>query len=145
MRNLLSIAVLSLGSLFAATGCGGPIRLAARGTAQAPGVDAAITVAEPQGGARVIQVVLTNLLPPNRLGSDLTRYVVWLVPQGQPAVLGAFVTYDADERRGNAQLSAAYPEFEVVVSAEAATPTMTPSEHVVVRQGFPARARPASN
>jgi hypothetical protein len=131
---------MNLRQLFATSGlavaiaaCGGTAEYAVVGTARSPGTDGTVTVEEIDGGNNLVTVSLTNVVPADRLGQGITRYVVWFVGANQPPVLAGELQVDADARTGNLTATTPLRSFELRVTAERAAAT-APGDLVVVQR-----------
>ena len=111
----------------------GPSTQQARGTERAAGADANVTIENIEGGNRMVVLVVDHLPPPERVAAGHTRYVMWFSKAGQTSVMASTLEYDPGSRRGRARATTPLTGFEIVVTAERAAASATPSEHVVVR------------
>ena len=102
------------------------------GTDKALGADAEINVEQIDDHNREVTVAIHHLAPPERIEKGMTVYVLWIIPEGQQAVREAVVSYDADERYGEAHAHTPNKKFEVRVTAEKSPSAHSPSTHTVV-------------
>ena len=86
------------------------------------------------GGNHLITFSGTNMTPPDRLGSGFTRYVLWVRTGSAPAAMEANVAYDPESRTGRATATTPHQRFTVMITAERATETSTPSDMVIFQQ-----------
>ena len=126
-KTLFAVGAIAL------AGCGGPTYHVA-GSDLALGADAVITVDEIDGGNIEVTVDVTNLTPPERLGSGLTSYVVWFRRPGADTHKAGAIEYDPDERRGQMRATFTDRRFDVSVTAERNRNAIEPSRFVVVEQ-----------
>lgn len=132
-RALLA-ATLALSALSA---CGGGARTyRAEGTAISPAASGDIRVGKTDG-AQTVAVDLDHLAPPQRLGPGLSQYAVWVIPEGQPAVLAGTLAYDAGTQSGSLRATTPFERFDVLVTAEPDQLGTAPSGVVVVRRPVP--------
>jgi hypothetical protein len=115
-------------------GCGGGRTFVSTGHGPALSADARIEVSSAPGGNRRVRIAVENLLPPGRLGEDLTSYSVWIVPPGGDPVPAGRLDYDAGSRRGRLTTITPYEDFRVLVSAEPPVPMGHPSGQVVIEE-----------
>lgn len=128
----IALAFVTLSAL--AAGCGGARNYTVRGSQRDPGADAQLQVERIDGGNQLITFTSRNMTPPERLGGGLTRYVIWVRQGSAAAQMVANVAYDPSSRSGRATATTPHQRFTVLVTAERATETGTPSEHVVFTQ-----------
>lgn len=129
---LALLALLAVGPL--AAGCGGARQFTMRGTQRDPGADGQLQVERIDGGNQLLTFTGRNMTPPDRLGSGLTRYVLWVRTASSPATLEANLQYDPDSRTGRATATTPHQRFTVLITAERAAETSTPSDVVVFQQ-----------
>jgi hypothetical protein len=134
MQKLFILLALSLMPVLFGTGCGGPAEYAVVGTSRAAGTDGLMVVEEIEGGNSLITLTLEHLPPPNRLGDNLTAYVLWIKPQGGTPQKASVLAYDDDERTASGRATTPGSSFEVLVTAERNGNVNSPSEIVVARQ-----------
>ena len=115
-------------------GCGGPSEYAVTGTERAAGADGTVMVERIEGGNYLVTLDLEHLPPPDRLGSGLTTYVVWFVPENAQATMAGRLEYDADERTGQMRATTPLTNFDVTITAERADAVGSPGEVVVMRR-----------
>lgn len=130
------LALLVFGSLAATSvaGCGGARNYTLRGSQRDPGADAQLQVERIDGGNHLITFTGRNMTPPERLGGGYTRYVLWVRTGSSPAQMEANVAYDPDSRSGRATATTPHQRFTVMVTAERAQETGTPSDVLVFTQ-----------
>ncbi|MDQ3036261.1 MAG: fibronectin type III domain-containing protein [Myxococcota bacterium] len=128
----IALAFVALSAL--AAGCGGPRNYTVRGSQRDPGADAQLQVERIEGGNHLITFTGRNMTPPERLGSGLSRYVIWVRQGSAAAQMEANVAYDPSSRSGRATATTPHQRFTVLVTAERAQETGTPSEHVIFTQ-----------
>lgn len=130
-----SIVALVFAALAAsAAGCGGARTFTVRGSQRDPGADGRVQIERIDGGNHLITFTGTNMTPPDRLGSGYTRYVLWVRTASAPATMEANVAYDPDSRSGRATATTPHQRFTVMVTAERAAETSTPSDAVIFTQ-----------
>jgi len=117
-----------------AAGCGGARTFTLRGTQRDPGADAQLQVERIDGGNYLLTFTGRNMTPPDRLGSALTRYVLWVRTPNSAATMEATLQYDPDSRTGRATATTPHQRFTVLVTAERSGETATPSEFLVFQQ-----------
>lgn len=129
LRYFLFPAILGL-----AAACGGP-SYDIRGTDQAIGADADLSVNDGDHGNREVKLTVEHLPPATRVSNDTrARYVVWFVePNGEPHKAG-FLEYDDGSRKGRLQTVTTLDRFRVVVSSETDARGESPQGPVVLRQ-----------
>lgn len=127
MRRFLLVAALL-------SACGGGRTYVSTGRGGALSADARIEVSTIGGGNRRVRVAVQNLVPPGRLGEDLTTYSVWIVPPGGDPQPAGRLDYDAGSRRGDLTTVTPYEDFRVLVSAEPPVPAGYPSGAVVIEE-----------
>lgn len=130
---------LLLATLLALTtaGCGGGTRVyPAAGTDVSPAASGDIRVGKTEG-AQMVDVDLRHLAPPGRLGTGLSQYAVWVVPEGLPPMLAGILAYDTAQQSGRLRATTPYERFDVIVTAEAEPIGSQPSGVVVVRRSVP--------
>lgn len=115
-------------------GCGGARNYTVRGSQRDPGADGRVQVERIDGGNHLITFTGTNMTPPDRLGSGFTRYVLWVRTSAAPAQMEANVAYEPDSRTGRATATTPHQRFTVMITAERAQETSTPSDAVVFTQ-----------
>ena len=131
-RALFLVSMLALTSA-----CGGGTRTyRAEGTDISPAASGDIRVGKTQG-AQMVDVDLRHLAPPARLGPGLSRYAVWVVPEGMAPVLAGFLDYDGAQQSGRLRATTPYERFAVIVTAEPDRIGDQPSGVVVVRRVVP--------
>ncbi|MBC7174542.1 MAG: hypothetical protein H5U40_19005 [Polyangiaceae bacterium] len=135
LTHILRAAVLGL---FLLGGCGGGT-VQFTGSQRVVGADGEARWKEIAGGAILVEVEMTNLPPPSRLGQGLTTYVVWFAPANRPASVAGTLEYDEDDREGKMSATNETKTFEVIVSAERNAQVSVPSEQVVARFRVDAR------
>jgi len=129
------IALGALAVLLVATAlaCGGSLQVAVHGQDRAAGADGTIDVERQDTGNYVVNIQVSNLLPPARFGDGLTTYAVWFqAPDQQPQRVGV-LAYDEDDRAGQMMATTSLTNFEVIITGEAAADAVSPSEHIVFR------------
>ena len=133
----MSRSVFTLLAILMLSACGGTSYVV-QGQGPFIGADIQVDVDE-EGGTNMVEVKVTNLVPPNRVGEGIAQYVVWIAPiGGQPSRVASLV-YDAGNRQGTATATFPDPQFEVIVSAEAEGQPTMPSTNIVARQRVDAR------
>ncbi len=133
-RSMAPIALAFVALSALAAGCGGPRNYTVRGSQRDPGADAQLQVERIEGGNHLITFTGRNMTPPERLGSGLSRYVIWVRQGSAAAQMEANVAYDPSSRSGRATATTPHQRFTVLVTAERAQETGTPSEHVIFTQ-----------
>jgi hypothetical protein len=134
-RRILAFVLALVAVAAIAAGCGGGARsFALRGTPRDPGADAELQVERIDGGNYLLTFSGRNMSPPDRLGSGLTRYILWVRTGSAPATMEAVLQYDPGSRTGRATATTPHQRFTVLVTAERAQEAGTPSEFVVFEQ-----------
>jgi hypothetical protein len=128
----MSRSLLTLLAVLILPACGGSSYMV-QGRAPFIGADVHVEVNE-EGGTRLVEIELTNLVPPNRVSESTAQYVLWIAPIGGAPVRAANIVYDAGNRSGSATATFPDPQFNVIVTAEAEGTPSTPSTNVVVEQ-----------
>jgi len=134
MKKPFILFALSLLPILFGLGCGGPAEYAIVGTSRAAGTDGLMVVEEIEGGNHLVTLTLEHLPPPNRLGDNLTAYVLWIKPQGGTPQKASVLAYDDDERSASGRATTPGGQFEVLVTAERSGNVNSPSELIVARQ-----------
>jgi hypothetical protein len=133
----LAFALMTTAGLLAGmAGCGGARSYAVRGSQRDPGADAQVQVETIDGGNQLITFSGRNMTPPDRLGSGLTRYVLWVRTASAPAQMEANIAYRPDSRTATATATTPHQRFTVLVTAERAQETSTPSDTVIFQQNI---------
>jgi hypothetical protein len=115
-------------------GCG-PTEVALTGSSRAAGADGKMQV-EKIEGSFIVRVELEHLPPPNRLGSGINHYVVWLQPTNQQPNRVASLEFDEDDRSGRATATVHQGRFTLIITGERTTTPVAPSDIVVIRKAF---------
>ena len=115
-------------------GCGGPLTYSVRGTQRDPGADGRIQVENIEGGNHLVTITITNMTPPDRLGSGNTTYLVWFRAPNGVTTLASQLAYETDSRTGRATATTPHGRFTVMVTAEVNGSATAPSEHIVLQQ-----------
>jgi hypothetical protein len=134
-RNLQLFGLIGVVAMLLA--CGGT-QYVLQGQERAAGADGRVEVEAQDGGNYLVSVQTENLLPPSRLGEELTTYVVWFQPSEQTPQRMGQIAYDADSRSGSMTATTANTAFQVIVTGEVAPDVVTPSENVVFRASIEA-------
>lgn len=125
-----------------AFGCGGPQTYEVMGTQRDPGAEGVVQVESIEGGNNLVTVSFRHLTPPERLGNNLRRFVLWFRnPQGQ-ATMASNLAYDPDTRTARATATTPLTRFVVIVTAEpqaSQSNTTEPSGNVIFSQRIQAR------
>lgn len=127
---------LAFAALCLAVGCGGAQTYQVVGTERDPGADGTIQVEHIEGGNHLVTVSFRHVTPPERLGQNLRRFVLWFRnPQGQDT-MASRLAYDPESRTARATATTPLNRFVVIVTAEAggATAPAEPSGHVIFSQ-----------
>jgi hypothetical protein len=133
--RLLAVLALSLSLALTGAGCGGGSRtFDVRGTQRDPGADARVQVERIEGGNHLITISVTNLTPPDRLGSGNSTFLVWVRQEGGSTALGSQLAYQPDSRTGRATLTTPATHFTLMITAERNAQAASPSEFVVFQQ-----------
>ena len=123
-------------ALFAllAVACGGPLKYTVGSTPIAPGADARIVADVNEGQQQtVLDVELSNLPPPNRVGADKKVYVGWYRKDSKaPWSRIGGLEYDDSDREGKLHGSVPEAEFDFELTAEEDSAPASPSPEVVV-------------
>lgn len=128
-----SLFFLSLALAVPACG-GGSWSFEVVGTQRDPGAEGRLQVERIEGGNRLVTVSLQHMTPPERLGANLTTFVMWFRdPRGQ-STKASLLDYDADSRTARATATTPMSNFTVIITAERAPDVVGPSENVVFSQ-----------
>lgn len=135
MNRYLPLGILVASLAFTAVGCGGGAwQYNVVGSQRDPGAEGTIQVERIEGGNRMVTVSFRHLTPPERLGPNLRRYVVWFrSPQGQDT-MASNLAYDPDSRTARATATTPLTRFVVIVTAEGASHVSQPSNNVIFNQ-----------
>lgn len=136
MLRHLSVWIVFAMLSFAALGCGGGSwAYNVMGTQRDPGSEGTVQVERIEGGNRLVTVSFRHMTPPERLGGNLRRFVMWFRnPQGQ-STMASNIEYDPASRTGRATATTPLTQFLVIVTAEGAGAAITqPSENVIFNQ-----------
>jgi hypothetical protein len=126
--------LLPVALLLNAGACGGGWEHSLVGTPRAPGADGVVQVEEIEGGNRLVTVVVSNLVPPRRLGAGLDTYVVWLAGRsGHPDKAG-ILEYDEESRQGNMFATTPHRRMELRITAERNGSVSSPGDAIVIRR-----------
>lgn len=132
MKTLL-LAILTA---FVVTACGSALSYQLKGSELSPGADATLK-ADVQQAQHLTRFDLqaSNLAPAGRVGEGATTYVVWARPNFRTpwTRLGALDLGD-DGRTGNATLTYAEVDFDVLVTAEPDAEVDSPSQMHLFKQ-----------
>ena len=127
-RRWILAAALAL-----ATGCGGAT-YQMTGVGPAVGADGRVAVAVSEAGNRQLDLHVTHLLPPERLGREFEAYHVWVAPLGgSPQLLGR-LEYDEEDRRGHLTAVTPHEGFRLIITSEPEQATGYPSGVAVFDQ-----------
>jgi outer membrane protein OmpA-like peptidoglycan-associated protein len=111
---------------------GGSTKVSLKGTELATGANGEAKVqAKAKAGLTNIEVTVTGLTPPSRLGAEYLTYVLWAVtPEGRTGNAGEILV----NKDGEGKLSATTPAqtFSMIVTAEPYFAVRMPSEMVVL-------------
>lgn len=132
LASALAIALVALAPL--AAGCGGARNYTLRGQQRDPGADGQLQVERIDGGNHLLTFTGRNMTPPDRLGTGFTRYVLWVRTASAPAQMEANLQYDPSSRSGRATATTPHQRFTVMITAERAAETSTPSDAIVFQQ-----------
>jgi hypothetical protein len=132
MKIAATTAALALALTLSA--CGGPRQFTLRGSQRDPGADGRLQDERLEGGNHLLTFTGSNMTPPDRLGEDLARYVLWIRTAEAPATMEANLQYDPNSRSGRATATTPHQHFWVTVTAERAQDSGTPSQFVVFEQ-----------
>ncbi|MFW6051776.1 MAG: hypothetical protein ACODAU_11410 [Myxococcota bacterium] len=105
-----------------------------RGMGQFAGADATLEVETLEGGNALIRLRAKHLPPPERLEPNLRTYVMWFVPEDDPASKAAVLSYDAEARKGDAMATTVRDMLTVRVTAEESAEVTSPGTHTVFEQ-----------
>jgi len=133
MRYVVGLAVV-LGAVFAiSTGCTRRQQYTINGGDRAPGADARVDITAQDGGNFLVEIAVSNLLPPARLSDGLTEYAVWFQGGNQQPTRVGTLTYDEDERSGSMTATTTHTSFQLIISGEAGADAVSPSDFSVFR------------
>lgn len=128
MRRLASLLLFTA----LTAGCSGTAEYSVVGNERAAGADGVVRVEEIENGSRLVTISVEHLPPPSRLGPNLTAYVAWFIPNGQPPVRAGALAYDEDTRAGSATATSPDATFEIRITAERSTTVSAPGDVVVM-------------
>lgn len=134
LRQLFVLVALPLALVAPNVGCGGPTSYALVGSARSAGTDGTLEIEADEYGNFEVTVEVEHLPPPDRIGDNLTVYVVWFIASGTPAHKEGVLAYDVDDRSGHFRTHTNLPEFTVKITAERSPAVNTPSDVVVVNR-----------
>lgn len=133
MTRVFTLTVLAMAGVFAA-GCAGASKYHATGTKRAVGADGHVNIEKLEGGNHMVEMEVKHLTPPERLGNDLTTYIVWFQgTDNQPATMAGVLPYDEDDRAGELKATTVLKVFEVFITAEESSRVTAPGSVVVLR------------
>lgn len=130
----IALALVGGGGLL---GCGGgEVQVRADGTQRAPAAKADIDV-EREGDVRDLDVEVHELEAPATVGEGFERYGVWMRDaDGNTSLLG-FLRYQSDVDFGEMEAHVPLDSFELLITAEPAETSDTPSDAVILRRAIP--------
>ncbi len=114
--------------------CGGPLKYTVASTPLAPGADARIVADVNQAEQQTqLEVELSNLPPPDRVGAGKKAYVGWFRKDAKApwARIGG-LNYDDGGRAGKLHGSVPEAEFDFELTAEEDSAPVSPSPEVVL-------------
>ena len=116
--------------------CGGPLKLALRGSELSPGSDAQVVAAIDDGRhVTDLEITATNLTPADRLLPSGKAYVVWQRKDDKTAWARAgALELENEGRNGKAKLTVPETAFDMLVSVEADASVASPSGKTVFSQ-----------
>ncbi len=132
LRHLFVLLALPLLLVAPNLGCGGPTSYALVGSARSAGTDGTLEIEADEYGNYEITLEVDHLPPPDRIGDNLTVYMVWFVSSGTPAEKMGVIAYDPDDRSGHFGTHTNHSEFTLKITAERSPAASTPSDVVVV-------------
>jgi hypothetical protein len=137
MNLTRTLSALVLGAALL-SGCGGGV-VPFTGSERVVGADGEARWEEIAGGAVLVELEMTNLPPPNRVGNGLMTYVVWFIPAGGQATRVGALEYDADDREGHMTATNVSKQFQVLVTAESSASVSSPGDNTIARFSIDAR------
>lgn len=134
MHRHLAIGFLAVTLSLAMSGCGGAWTYNLVGTSRDPGAEGTVQVERIEGGNRLVTVSFRHMTPPERLGTNLRRFVLWFRnAQGQDT-MASNLQYDPATRTARATATTPQTRFVVIVTAEGQATTSQPSSNVIFNQ-----------
>jgi hypothetical protein len=121
-----SSAVYALGN--------GPAEAAPPPAGTSPDVTGSLSVEATQSGQNLVVVQLAELPPPERLGSGLTEFVVWIEDEHGHRVKAGVLRYDRARHSGNLLATTDLSAFTVQVTGERSEDVSSPSDVLVVER-----------
>lgn len=128
--SYLVFAVLLM-TLFA---CGGSGEYIFVGGPRAVGLDGVAQVETVEGGNQLVSLRLQHLPPPDRMGENLSAYVVWFVADDRPTTRAGVLEYDADTREGALTATTPFRQFNILITAEAQGDVPQPSDVIIAQR-----------
>jgi hypothetical protein len=104
------------------------------GPGSSPDVTGSLSVEATQSGQNLVVVQLAELPPPERLGSGLTEFVVWLEDEHGHRVKAGVLRYDRARHSGNLLATTDLSAFTVQVTGERSQDVSSPSDVLVVER-----------
>lgn len=135
MHRHLAIWLLVVAVALTALGCGGGAwTYNVVGTQRDPGAEGTVQVERIEGGNRLVTVSFRHVTPPERLGPNLRRFVMWFRnPQGQDT-MASNLEYDPGSRTARATATTPLTRFVLIVTAEGQGTATHPGNNVIFTQ-----------
>ncbi len=136
MHPKLAVWFVAVMLSFAALGCGGGAwSYDVMGTQRDPGAEGTVQVEQIEGGNRLVTVSFRHMTPPERLGQNLRRFVLWFRTAHGQTSMASNLEYDPGSRTARATATTPHTRFLVIVTAETAGNSVSqPSENVIFNQ-----------
>ena len=133
MTRSTPIFFLSL-LLFAVGACGGSGEYVFVGGPRAVGLDGIAQVETVEGDNQLVSLRLEHLPPPERMGENLTAYVVWFTADDHPTTRAGVLQYDEDTRAGALTATTPLTRFNILITAEEQGDVPQPSDVVIAER-----------
>ncbi|RAL20419.1 hypothetical protein DL240_16575 [Lujinxingia litoralis] len=135
IRSLKSMAVLvvvALGLVLSA--CSGASEYRMESGQRTAGAEGIVEVTSDKNGNRVVSLSVAHLPRPGQLDESAATYVVWVSPDGTNYNYNVGQLRLADDRTGQVSFTTPFPSFAMVVTAEAHSTVLAPSDQVVLKR-----------
>ena len=116
------------------TACGGSSEYVFVGGPRAVGLDGVAQVETVEGDNQLVSLRLRHLPPPERMGENLTAYVVWFVADDHPTTRAGVLQYDEETREGALTATTPLTRFNILITAEAQGDVPQPSDVVIAQR-----------
>ena len=93
----------------------------------AHGATGSLEVERIEGGQKLVMIELDKLAPPERIGTGMHEFVVWVEGEDGSRVRAGVLRYDRARKAGNLMATTQLPRFTVRVTGETKADVTTPS------------------